>query len=302
MRHWIFLVIMLVFNTSCATAQQYSSSYDDVYTDNSSYDDKSAYNVVLDDDLVLTDRQWHTDDYSILEADGNQYVLLRGTDKYRYHLGRLNYSAYSRLFGDVIVESNCRPYYYDNQFGWFVSGSRGTYFVYPDGRSHYFRDRYYPRYYDDYYYPVRHSRCLNIFSWHFWSGRHHRDYRGHCYDRPRYNHNDRPYVDHRSSYSRNSGSSTRRSSVNSTRTRASSGSNYQRSESSSRRSSSYSQPSTRSRSEGSYSRSSSSSRPSSSYSRSSSSGSSRSSSVSTRSSSGSSSRSSATSSGSSRRR
>lgn len=190
MKKFLLAAILVVLSTSCATAQ-YSSGYDD-----SDYD----YTINVDDDLLLTDRQWHTDEASILEANNNQYLVLRGGERYRYTLGRLNTVAYQNIWGETIIEY--RPYYYNGSLGWYVIGSLLNYFIYPDGR--WCRFGYRPTYYS-YHYPVYHSRCLNIFHWHFWSGRHHHHYRGHCYKPPRRRSSVHYHTDRRSYGSRSSG-------------------------------------------------------------------------------------------------
>lgn len=227
MKKFLLAAILAVLSTSCATAQ-YSSDY---YDDND-YD----YTVNVDDDLLLTDRQWHTDDVSILEANNYQYLVLRGGERYRCTLGRLNAVAYQNLWGETIVEY--RPYYYNGSLGWFVVGSLLNYFIYPDGR--WCRFSYRPTYYS-YHYPVYHSRCLNLFHWHFWTGRHHHHYHGHCYAPPRRRAPVHYRNDRRSYGSRSSGVKSRsdgyRNSRRSVETRQTSGRSTVRNSNASRRSS-----------------------------------------------------------------
>lgn len=173
MKKFLFSAILAVLSISCATAQ-YSSEYSSY--DNDDYD----YNVTVDDDLILTDRQWHIDNASILEANDYQYLVLRGGERYRYTLRPFDAYLYQNTWGDRVIEY--RPYYYNGSLGWYVVGSLLNYFIYPDGR--WCRFGYRPVYYD-YHYPVYHSHCLNLFHWHFWTGRHHHHYRGHCYTPPR---------------------------------------------------------------------------------------------------------------------
>lgn len=208
MKKFLLAAILVVLSTSCATAQ-YSSGYD-----NNDYD----YMVNVDDDLLLTDRQWHTDDASILEANNNQYLVLRGGERYRHTLGRLNVYAYQNLWGETIVEY--RPYYYNGSLGWYVVGSLLNYFIYPDGR--WCRFGYRPTYYS-YHYPVYRSRCLNLFHWHFWTGRHHHHYRGHCYRPPRRRSSVHYHTDRRSYGSRSSGVRSRSDGYNNRSSRSSQG-------------------------------------------------------------------------------
>lgn len=180
MKNVFFLVVLFMLSISPAAAQDYYLGDDET-----SADDINDYNYDLDEDLVLTDNQWHLDGTSILEANNNQYLVVQGQNRVRRTLYQPDYDAYGRLWNGYIDNSSARPYYYNGNLGWAILCNALWYFIYPDGNWCRFSSS--PNYYTDYYYPVRNCRHLNFYDWHFWQHRHHYNYHGHCYDRPRYN-------------------------------------------------------------------------------------------------------------------
>lgn len=159
-----------------AAPQSYYQNDNSEYENVSGNENPDDYTYDVEDGVDLTGDQWHTDDASILAANNSQYIVVRGPTRYRYSLGRLDIPAYERLWGYRV--SSYRPYYYNGSLGWYVLAGLVNYFIYPDGR--WCRLDYRPYYYP-YRYHIAHCHRINFFDWHFWHGRSHHNYRGHCY-------------------------------------------------------------------------------------------------------------------------
>ena len=165
MKKVLFLAVTLMLSLSSAAQGYYVSNDDYIYT--------------INDGIVLTGEQWHTNDASILAANNSQYLVVRGPTR-EYHLLRM-FSAYDyeRIWGRHI--SHYKPYYHFGCLGWYVVAGLVDYFIFPDGRWCRLATR--PHYYS-YHYHVAHCRHINFYDWHFWLGHSRHDFHGKCYHKP----------------------------------------------------------------------------------------------------------------------
>ena len=127
-----------------------------------------VYDIYIPDGVVLTDNQWHTDGYCIVQANNNTYLVIT-PNAYDYHrLQPFDVIAFGTRTRDVIL--SFKPCFYSNTLGWFVEGRRASYFVYPYGGYTILSFR--PVYYD-YYYRFSLLRHLNMRSY-YWYRPHYR--------------------------------------------------------------------------------------------------------------------------------
>ncbi|MBQ8870473.1 MAG: hypothetical protein IJ019_03760 [Alphaproteobacteria bacterium] len=165
----LFLAFVLVMQT--ATAQ-----LNDIY---------------LSDDVVLSDNQWHFDDYSVIEATGNNYLVITPNRYYYCHLPPFSVFDFEMRYGDRV--RSYKPYVYNNAFGWYVNGVYHDYFYCPV-TSVCIRLSYVPVFYNFYYHFNRH-RHIDLRCWHWRPHGHyhhlwkppHRPH--HHYDKPHNLHN-----------------------------------------------------------------------------------------------------------------
>ena len=147
-----FLLLFLAFACSMQLA---SAQLDDIY---------------LSDEIVLTDNQWHFDDYSVIEARNNNYLVVTPNAYYYRQLPPFNRYDFERLYNERVYSIS--PYVYDNAFGWYVKCAYYHYFYCPITGVCY-RLSYIPVFYNFHYNVYRH-RHIDLRYWHWRpNGRYH---------------------------------------------------------------------------------------------------------------------------------
>ena len=147
-----FLLLFLAFACSMQLA---SAQLNDIY---------------LSDEIVLTDNQWHFDDYSVIEATNNNYLVVTPNAYYYRQLPPFNRMEFERRYNDLV--RSISPYVYDNYFGWYVQCVNYHYFYRPDTRVCIILS-YVPVFYNFHYNVYRH-RHLDLRHWHWRpTGRYH---------------------------------------------------------------------------------------------------------------------------------
>lgn len=122
-----------------------------------------VYDIYIPDGVVLTNNQWHTKGYSVVEANNNMYLVIY-PDRYEYYqLRQLDIYAFGRKEADVFF--SYKPYIYNNMLGWLVEGEKACYFVYPSGGHVILNWR--PIYYD-YWYDFGFKRYLDLSSYYWY--------------------------------------------------------------------------------------------------------------------------------------
>ena len=124
--------------------------------------------IYVRDGIVLTGNQWHFDEYSIMEANDYNYLVITPNQYYYYRLTPLNLGYLSGYYGDTMLE--CTPYVYSGTFGWYVRGRRYHYFCYPNGSM--IRLSYVPVFHE-FFYAISRLRHLNMRHWHWRHPRYH---------------------------------------------------------------------------------------------------------------------------------
>ena len=162
--------------------------------------------IYLSNDVVLSDNQWHFDDYSVIEATGNNYLVITPNQYYYYYLPAFNVFDFEIRYGDRVC--SYKPYVYRNNLGWYVNGAYHNYFYYP-ANGYCVMLSYVPVFYDFYYQFKRH-RHIDLRCWHWRPHGHyhhlwkppHRPH--HHYDKPHHPHNgyDKPRPPKHDGYSR----------------------------------------------------------------------------------------------------
>lgn len=151
-----------------------------------------VYDIYIPSGVVLTDNQWHTDGYCIVQAGDDRYLVITPSGYDYYTLQPFDVVDFTTRTGDVAL--SYKPYVYYNILGWFVEGRRYTYFAYPLGGYRVLNYR--PVYYD-YYYTFRFLRHLNMRNY-YWYRPYYRPrplpHHGPSYRPPRY---DRPPMHNR---------------------------------------------------------------------------------------------------------
>jgi len=82
----------------------------------------------VDDGIYLSDRQWHYDNLSIVEANNSLYLIITPYEYYYSYLDPINQEEVSYFINDDIV--SCSPYVRGSVIGWLVCGRYERYFVY----------------------------------------------------------------------------------------------------------------------------------------------------------------------------
>ena len=160
----VLLVLAVLFAVQTASAQ-----LNDIY---------------LRDDVVLSGNQWHFDDYSVIEANNDVYLVITPNAHYYKHLPPFNKVAFEQYYGISVL--GVRPYVFNSYLGWYVQGYYSNYFYDPI-HSTCITLSYVPVFYN-FYYSVQRLRHLNLRYWHWktsgryyqiWhsSRRHHDHYR-----------------------------------------------------------------------------------------------------------------------------
>ncbi|MBQ8786003.1 MAG: hypothetical protein IJZ59_08220 [Alphaproteobacteria bacterium] len=115
-------------------------------------------NVYLEDGVVLTDNQWHFNQYSVFETNRG-YLLVTPYGYSYHHLPELKPWS---IGNDVIISYS--PYVYEGVLGYYVVGKRRNWFYYPSGITVELYTR--PAFWDIHY-AVSNLRCLDLRNW-FW--------------------------------------------------------------------------------------------------------------------------------------
>lgn len=121
--------------------------------------------IKIDDGIFLTGKQWHYEDYSILEANYNYYLVINPKEYYYVKLEDFDPEPFYAAINDSIVKY--QPYVYKKQIGWFVQGQVLSYFYSPqigvttllDPRIRYGTKTYY----------VCRKEYLDVSKWHWYS-------------------------------------------------------------------------------------------------------------------------------------
>lgn len=122
-----------------------------------------VYDIYIPSGVVLTDNQWHTDGYCIVQAGDDRYLVINPNGYDYYTLQPFDVVDFTTRTGDVAL--SYKPYVYYNILGWFVEGRSHIYFAYPLGGYRVLSYR--PVYYD-YYYTFRFLRHLNMRNYYWY--------------------------------------------------------------------------------------------------------------------------------------
>ena len=179
--------------------------------------------IYLSSGVVLSDNQWHFDDYTVIEANNGTYLVITPNNYYYSRLAPFDRYAFEYSYGVNVL--GFKPYVYNNCLGWYIQGSYSNYFYNPVTNAC-ITLSFVPVFYD-FYYSVQRLRHLNLRYWHWrtagryhhlWHPPHHRH--DHYRHNPPHNNHSRPPHQVRppqnnpprnSSYSRSSGPSSNRS-------------------------------------------------------------------------------------------
>jgi len=162
--------------------------------------------IYLSNDVVLSDNQWHFDDYSVIEATGNNYLVITPNRYYYNYLPPFSVFDFEMRYGDRV--RYYKPYVYNGAFGWYVDCIYQDYFYCPSTMVC-IRLSYVPVFYNFYYNIYRH-RHIDLRCWHWRPHGHyhhlwkppHRPH--HHYDKPHRPHNgyDKPRPPKNDGYSK----------------------------------------------------------------------------------------------------
>ena len=126
--------------------------------------------IYLQDGIVLTDNQWHFDDYSVIEANNGTYLVITPNGHYYTQLSPFERYTFERHYGVNVL--TYRPFIYNTYIGWYVQTNLYDLFYCPlTGEC--VTIPYVPTFYD-FYYKVKRLRHLNLRYWHWRNeGRYH---------------------------------------------------------------------------------------------------------------------------------
>ena len=119
-----------------------------------------VYDIEIPSNVVLTDNQWHTDGYSIVEANDNVYLVLTPSGYSYYTLPPFDVAAFEAMSGDIV--RSYRPYY-NHTLGWYVKGRRYSYFYHAGGYNVISAPVYY-----NYHYQFGYVRSLNLRNYYWY--------------------------------------------------------------------------------------------------------------------------------------
>ena len=134
--------------------------------------------IYLRNGVILSDNQWHFDDYSVIEANNGVYLVITPNNHYYSQLLPFNRDYFEYAYGVNVLAY--KPYVYGGVLGWYVQGYYNNYFYNPE-LNRCFALTYVPIFYD-FYYSVYRLTHLNLRHWHWrkegsyyhlWYPRHH---------------------------------------------------------------------------------------------------------------------------------
>ena len=142
--------------------------------------------IYINDGVVLSGNQWHFDNYSVMEANNGNYLVVNPYGYTYQYLPPFVPADFEARYRERVY--SFQPYIYNNCLGWYVNCSVNRYFYYPNGAL--VRLSYVPVFHQVYY-TLKHLRHINLRNWHW-----HRP--GYNYYNPRPpQHNYRPPQQHR---------------------------------------------------------------------------------------------------------
>ena len=119
----------------------------------------------VDDGVVLSGKQWHCNNLSIIDAGSSNYLIITPTEYYYSYLPEFYTPTINGLIGDVVL--TYRPYVKDGCLGWYIHARYADYFLYQwEGYWQAVRIYYAPVYYN-YLYNLCGMRYIDMRRWHF---------------------------------------------------------------------------------------------------------------------------------------
>lgn len=82
--------------------------------------------IPVDKRIYLTGEQWHYDNFSILEANNDYYMVISPKEYYYEKLEPMDREAFNTVVNDTILD--CYPYVLKNSLGWYIRGKYLCYF------------------------------------------------------------------------------------------------------------------------------------------------------------------------------
>ena len=144
--------------------------------------------IYVNDGVVLSGNQWHFDNYSVIEAnDGNYLVVSPNGYNYQY-LPAFVPRTFEHRYNERVY--SFKPYVFNGCLGWYIDCPAHDYFCYPNGTL--VTLSYVPVFHN-FYYAVRHLRHINLRNWHWRRPGYY--YKPHPYHPP-HNHYRPPYQHH----------------------------------------------------------------------------------------------------------
>lgn len=118
--------------------------------------------IYIDDGIELSGSQWHFGNYSVIEANNSNYLVI-SPDGYCYRkLAAFVPERFEAAFG--MRPQRYRPYVYGDYLGWYIEAGNKIYFNFPDGHIIELRTIL-P--FHNYYYHIKGLHYLNLRNWHW---------------------------------------------------------------------------------------------------------------------------------------
>ena len=118
--------------------------------------------IWLDDGVILSNDQWHYNDFSIITTNRNTFLVITPESYFYRQIPPYRKPYFPRLYQDVVL--NYYPYFYRGRIGWYVHGRRFNYFY--NGIDDYVILNLAPMMLD-FWLDLAHMRHLDLRHWHF---------------------------------------------------------------------------------------------------------------------------------------
>ena len=119
--------------------------------------------IWLDDGVILSNDQWHYNDFSIIATNRNTFLVITPESYFYRQVPPYRKPYFPRLYQDVVL--NYYPYFYRGRIGWYVHGRRYNYFY--NGIDDYVILNLAPVMLD-FWLDLRQMRHLDLRHWHFY--------------------------------------------------------------------------------------------------------------------------------------
>ena len=118
--------------------------------------------IYINDGVVLSGNQWHFDNYSVIEANNGNYLVIYPNGYNYQYLPAFAPRVFENLYHERVY--SFKPYVFNNCLGWYVDCPVHDYFYYPNGTL--VTLNYVPVFHN-FYYTLRHLRHINLRNW-YW--------------------------------------------------------------------------------------------------------------------------------------